>query len=619
MILSDEQLKIIRSPRTGTSAVQAVAGAGKTTVLIERARYLLEPLHAPLLPSQIWFLSFTRATNLELSNRLREANLRCRTMTLHQFALQQLPKNVSILEAEPQVWNLILAELQRRHTRFRTRIPRELDLIWQQPALVLTPERQALAEDAKKMIGQRSATNDRTYLTYAQVLASVLHYWQENLSVLVTTQAGCRALIVDEYQDVSPLQAQFINVLAGKNPLMVVGDASQAIFGFQGADPGVFQRFCENADRIYTLSYNYRSPALHLLAAQRLIDQPLVPATGFHGSLSIDRSTSELELMNLLPDITSRLVDQCPPGEVVILVRDNQRGEQAAALLREAGLSIRTTVEGRRRWNPWIRTVLWPASAFLSGGRVGRHPLCGLRGAELSDAAVRLLNVAWQTNQPWSVVLAVTDEARRLVEVWRQLEGVTAPMALFKTLTTLYPPEDADVPQARHECLSAQDDLTTLYHRLQGAANEKEVQVSVSTIHAAKGRQWAGVVVYEPEPPNRQTSEAELAEEQRLRYVALTRSTEHLAVLVHSDAHPAYQKAFEPQFMQDLTRLHRLMIAQQLHPADIDWITDLQTQWGTLQLYLDAFGHRHSTWLNRTERSVASESEPIGVQRRPLS
>jgi DNA helicase-2/ATP-dependent DNA helicase PcrA len=616
---SDEQLKIIRSPRTGTTAVRAVAGAGKTAVLIERARYLLEPLHAPLLPSQIWFLSFTRATDLELSNRLREAKLRCRTLTLHRFALQQLPEKVSILEEEPQVWNAILAELQLRHTRFRTRIARELDLIWQQPDLAPIPAQRALADDAQKTIGQRSAADGRLYLTYTQVLASVLRYWRDHPGALAKTQADCRALIVDEYQDVSPLQARFIDVLAGKNPLMVVGDASQAIFGFQGADPEVFQRFCETADRTYTLSHNYRSPALHLLAAQRLIDRPLVPATGFHGSLSVDRSTSELELMNLLPEVTSRLVDQCPPGDVVVLVRDNQRAEQAAALLREAGLSVRTTGESKRRWNSWIRTVLWPASAFLSGLRIGRHPLCGLHDAELSDATVRLLNVAWQTCQPRSVVMAATDEARRLLEVWEQLEDVTAPMALFETLTALYPAVDDDAQQARHECWSAQDDLTVLYRRLQGAADEKEVQVNVSTIHAAKGRQWSGVVVYEPGSSSRQPNEVELAEEQRLRYVALTRSLEHLAVLVHSDAHPAYEEAFEPRFMQDLTRLHRLMIAQRLKPADLDWITALQTRWPTLRLYLDTFGHRHSTWLNRTERSVGSESEPTRVKRRPLS
>lgn len=57
------------------------------------------------------------------------------------------------------------------------------------------------------------------------------------------------AILVDEYQDTSPLQAKIIELLKRDANLFVVGDVQQSIYGFRCADPEVFKALSEKADR----------------------------------------------------------------------------------------------------------------------------------------------------------------------------------------------------------------------------------------------------------------------------------------------------------------------------------------------------------------------------------
>jgi DNA helicase II / ATP-dependent DNA helicase PcrA len=87
---------------------------------------------------------------------------------------------------------------------------------------------------------------------------------------------------VDEYQDIDPVQYELVRALAGDGAgLTAIGDPDQAIYGFRGADVGIFGRFAADfpgATRV-ELTRNYRSsPAIVTAALQAIAPSTLVPS-----------------------------------------------------------------------------------------------------------------------------------------------------------------------------------------------------------------------------------------------------------------------------------------------------------------------------------------------------
>ena len=114
-----------------------------------------------------------------------------------------------------------------------------------------------------------------TYLQHYEVLKSqrgaidfddmqvyTLRLLKESATVRRRYQRLFRFVLVDETQDIDPLQAQIIDLLAGSGNLMVVGDIQQSIYGFRYADPRVFERWqqqSQNGGQLVRLQANFRS------------------------------------------------------------------------------------------------------------------------------------------------------------------------------------------------------------------------------------------------------------------------------------------------------------------------------------------------------------------------
>src|SRR6202030_3663309 len=87
---------------------------------------------------------------------------------------------------------------------------------------------------------------------------------------------------VDEYQDIDPVQYELLRAIAGDGAgLTAIGDPDQAIYGFRGADVGIFGRFATDFPGAVTaeLTRNYRSsPAIVTAALQAVAPATLVPS-----------------------------------------------------------------------------------------------------------------------------------------------------------------------------------------------------------------------------------------------------------------------------------------------------------------------------------------------------
>ena len=97
--------------------------------------------------------------------------------------------------------------------------------------------------------------------------------------------AGLRArwprISVDEYQDIDPAQYELLRLISGDGAgLTAIGDPDQAIYGFRGADVGIFGRFAADFPGASTveLARNYRSnPAIVTAAMQAIAPATLIP------------------------------------------------------------------------------------------------------------------------------------------------------------------------------------------------------------------------------------------------------------------------------------------------------------------------------------------------------
>jgi DNA helicase II / ATP-dependent DNA helicase PcrA len=129
---------------------------------------------------------------------------------------------------------------------------------------------------AKVYIEYQKILRENQALDFDDLLLRAIHLFQAEPTVLARYQITFRYILVDEYQDTNAVQYQLIKMLAKRNRnVCVVGDASQAIYGFRGADFRNIVNFEKDYPdaKVFNLEQNYRSTQIILDAAQAVIAQ----------------------------------------------------------------------------------------------------------------------------------------------------------------------------------------------------------------------------------------------------------------------------------------------------------------------------------------------------------
>ncbi|MBH1988827.1 MAG: UvrD-helicase domain-containing protein [Myxococcaceae bacterium] len=149
-----------------------------------------------------------------------------------------------------------------------------------------------------------------------------------------------KIVLVDEYQDTSPIQEQLVSLLSKSKPLFVVGDPKQSIYGFRGADASVFHRVQGTRD---TLQKSYRSQSkilefVNLIAASSLkefeTDEMLLPHRP-----ALDNAGA-IWKQNWV-DRVSEVVSHRQPKDLTILVRRIKAARPLLEALNSAGIPAR--------------------------------------------------------------------------------------------------------------------------------------------------------------------------------------------------------------------------------------------------------------------------------------
>src|SRR5687768_13729383 len=254
--LDPEQRAAVEAPR-GPVCVLAGAGTGKTRTITHRIAYLCQRGHVA--PSQVLAVTFTKRAAGEMRTRLRSLDVHgAQAVTFHAAASRQLRYFWPRVVGGPR-WDLIDQKIRVvGRAASRLGLPTEADALrdltgeieWAKSSL-LTPDAYpaaasraardipAPAEQIMKLYAMyEQLKNEAQLLDFDDLLLHTAAALEDNAEVAQEFRDRYRCFVVDEYQDVTPLQQRVLDSwLGGRDDLTVVGDANQTIYSFAGASP----------------------------------------------------------------------------------------------------------------------------------------------------------------------------------------------------------------------------------------------------------------------------------------------------------------------------------------------------------------------------------------------
>ncbi len=540
--LDPEQRAAAAAPR-GPVCVLAGAGTGKTRTITHRIAHLIASGHVAA--GQVLAVTFTARAAGEMRTRLRALGVDgAQALTFHAAARRQLryfwPRVVG-----DRMWDLLDGKLrlvaqaaQRSRVSSDAEILRDIasEIEWAKASLISPEDYPAQAARLQRDTPMQAAQVAEVYRKYEEVknAARMLDFddlllhttaaLEDNADVAREFRDRYRCFVVDEYQDVTPLQQRLLDAwLGGRDDITVVGDANQTIYSFGGASPRPLLDFTRRFPEatVVRLERDYRSTPQVVELANKVI-----------GAARGRPAGSRLKLVGQRPDgpeprfaefddepteagavagrVRQLLDAGAPASEIAILYRVNAQSEVYEQALTD--LEIPYLVRGGERF--FERREIRQAMVALRTA-AGDPP-----SAELVPAVRAVLARIGLTEQPppggaakerWDALLALVELAEELAA---SVEG-----ASFGRYV-------AELEQRA----AAQHPPT-----VEG--------VTLASLHAAKGLEWDAVFLVglaEGTMPIQRADgdEAAIEEERRLFYVGVTRAREHLWLSWSLSRHP---------------------------------------------------------------------------------
>ena len=548
----------------GPVCILAGAGTGKTRAITHRIAYAVRTGAVP--PGQLLAVTFTARAAGELRTRLRALGGHgVQARTFHAAALRQLnyfaPRILG--GGMPAVADNPLRMVGNAAARLRLRTDRaELrdlasEIEWAKAVLATPADYATRARAAGR---ETSTTPDTVAKVYAEYEQTKLRTGQVDFADLLLIMAGAieeypdvaeeirsryRHFVVDEYQDVSPLQQRLLDAwLGGREDLCVVGDANQTIYSFAGATPehllGFRRRFPEAV--VVRLERDYRSTPQVVELANKLVrgnsDSVELTLIGQRAEGPAPTFTEFDDEPAEAASVAARcraLMDAgTPAAEIAVLFRINAQSEVYEQAL--ADTHVPYVLRGGERF--FDRPEVREARLLLRGAA-----RAGQTEEKLPDAVRSVLSsLNWHAESP-----PAGGTAR---ERW---ESLTALVNLADDLI-------ATVPDAHLQELVAELDARAT------AQHAPTVQgVTLASLHSAKGLEWDAVFLVgltdTTVPIQHATTDAQIAEERRLLYVGITRARERLALSWALARSPGQRRGRRPSRFLDGLRPQELRAA----------------------------------------------------------
>ena len=586
MAFSKAQEQAIRHKK-GPALVLAGPGSGKTTVITNRIRYLTQEERID--PSSILVITFTRAAALEMKSRYQQMTgtewSRVTFGTFHSvfFTILKLAygyTSSSIITEEDQ--NRLIRERMEVYRvdaedpgDFVSGILSEISRVKGEmiqlehyyPQICSQEMFQKLYRDYEKRLREEKR------LDFDDMMVMCYELFKGRPDILKAWQRKYSYILIDEFQDINRIQYEIVRMMAlPENNLFIVGDDDQSIYRFRGARPEImlgFEQDYPGAVRIL-LDQNYRSTYEIVQAAGRLIRHN---QARFPKKIRDVRGHGRSLVIRQWPDprkeaeaVASQLRDYRRLGlewsDTAVLYRTNTGPRLLVEALMEYNIPFSMRDVLPNLYDHWICQDLM---AYIRAGRgrieragmlrIMNRPLRYISRDALEGRIVNLEGVkSFYQDRPWMI--------ERLEQLEYDLSMIRdlAPGAAVNYIRKAVGYDDFIREYAQEHRLDSQELLEILDQLQESAARHKTMEqweesidaykkelerqqesrrkkgegVSLMTMHSSKGLEFRVVFILDANegisPHHRAQLDADMEEERRMFYVAVTRAKDRLHI-----------------------------------------------------------------------------------------
>ncbi|WP_083750847.1 ATP-dependent DNA helicase UvrD2 [Kribbella sp. ALI-6-A] len=533
----DPEQRAVATALHGPVVVMAGAGTGKTRAITHRIAYGVRT--GTYDPVRVLAVTFTQRAAGEMRGRLGQLGAEgVQARTFHSAALRQArffwPK-VYGSELPPiadRKFPLLTEAAGRCRVRVDTPALRDLagEVEWAKVSNVRPDDYARIAPQSGRALASFDpATIARVFAAYEDVklergridledvLLCAVALLAEDERVAAEIRRQYRTFVVDEYQDVSPVQQTLLDLwLGGRDDVCVVGDPAQTIYSWAGADPENLVRFASKHPNatVIKLVRDYRSTPQIVDVANKILDA--AGPAGLPGRVTLRSQlepgpaptyreySDEVAEADAVARAVQRLKDEGTAlRDIAVLFRTNAQSENFEQALAER--KIPAVLKGAERFfeRPEIRQA-----AMLLRGQVK----AGDPGDDLQETVRGVLaGAGWNPEQPTGKG-AVRDR-------WESLSALVTMTADFA----------AAHPEAGLVELMAELDRRAAIQHAPLAEG-----VTLATLHTAKGLEWECVFIVGAHegtlPISYAQTPVQVEEERRLFYVGVTRAKRQLFI-----------------------------------------------------------------------------------------
>ena len=567
----------------GTMLVLAGPGSGKTAVITQRIRYLVEERH--ITPSDILTITFTKAAALEMKRRACQI---CRgaenavSGTFHSVFFQ-------IIRSSSKFQNYSIMTEQQKLQILRPLLKgKKLDCVQMssfcEQFLSDLSFYKNTGREREEKAGQNQAEQmqlhelrqayeqccrKRWLLDFDDILIYCHRLLTEDSGLRDRWENRFRYILIDEFQDINDVQYQIIKLLsANYENLFVVGDDDQAIYSFRGADPSYMHRFLEDypKSRQVKLNINYRCGDRILALAARSIahnkyrfEKEIKAGNSGENRVIATCFQNRAEELSFL---TEEIMTHRNEGLTAILVRTNRMAEQVSEACFRRQIPYQMREKKQDFYAQKCVVEVLSVIRFVAEGR-NRSDFMAFM-----NKPVRYINremLQKETVDLW----ALLEEYREDPEQCRIIQKLQQDLAMVEMLDPfgaisyirkvmqydccLSPGETGEkekeiLDELLERCREFHSHTAFLAHiaayrsKLEQESNRKQPEadqgnakrnpVQIMTYHGSKGLEFDTVFLpflnSGDVPHGRNLSTMELEEERRLFYVAVTRAKKSL-------------------------------------------------------------------------------------------
>jgi DNA helicase-2/ATP-dependent DNA helicase PcrA len=525
--LDDEQREAASAIR-GPVVIIAGAGTGKTRTITHRIAHAIENGVAE--PSHTLALTYTAKAASELRLRLAMLGFSgVQAHTFHSAAWRQLQffwneaiggKPFRIISNKSELINAALNEIGRSKGSASQRdLATEIE--WAKGKEIAPEDYARIAQDEVRVAppgfthleiselyrAYDAHKQEQSQLDFEDILLLLVGILEEQTSIIDRVRAQYRTFTVDEYQDISPLQQRLLSLwLGNRKEICVVGDPDQSIFSFAGSTNEYLLGFTKKYPeaQIFRLNQNYRSTSQIVHVANKIADRTLTAVRGKSGQnvrLS-SHATEFAENEKIIQRVQELLKSGVNPRDIALLFRRNDQLQVLAEFLTSAGIPIN-----------------------IMGQNHGQRPF--FYDGKIKEA-IRLIRGASIATESDTSDIPLVDQVRAvLTSVGWISDRASGDDPRFRLLAFVAEFSEK-VPGA-----SLRDLINEFDERERSNVEPENNGVVLSSIHSAKGLEWAHVFV----PRLREgvlpisyalDSDKLMEEERRLFYVAVTRAKDSL-------------------------------------------------------------------------------------------